>query len=180
VYSKDYGTALTGLQRLPPDLKAHYTTAADLVLFCTMQLGDWLTVIQTVDAKLKADRRNPTALLRLALALHESGQETEARQIAEEVVGLAQQKLPTSKSARWMRFDLAVGLRLLNRYEEAYRYLRELLANGGFPDPVLGPNDPGLNVFKADGEFQRILADLNQQNEAKRARVHEIEKSFSL
>ena len=180
MYSKDYGTALTGLQRLPPDLKAHYTTAADLVLFCTMQLGDWLTVIQTVDAKLKADRRNPTALLRLALALHESGQETEARQIAEEVVGLAQQKLPTSKSARWMRFDLAVGLRLLNRDEEAYRYLRELLANGGFPDPVLGPNDPGLNVFKADGEFQAILANLNQQNEAKRARIHEVEKSFSL
>jgi tetratricopeptide (TPR) repeat protein len=180
VYRKDYGTALTGLQRLPPDLKAHYTTAADLILFCTMQLGDWLTVIQTVDAKLKADRENPTALLRLALALHESGQETEARQTAEEVVGLAQQKLPTSKSARWMRFDLAVGLRLLNRDEEAYRYLRELLANGGFPDPVLGPNDPGLNVFKADGEFQRILADLNQQNEAKRTRIHEAEKSFSL
>jgi eukaryotic-like serine/threonine-protein kinase len=180
VYRKDYVTALTGLQRLPPDLKAHYTTAADLILFCTMQLGDWLTVIQTVDAKLKADRENPTALLRLALALHESGQETEARQTAEEVVGLAQQKLPTSKSARWMRFDLAVGLRLLNRDEEAYRYLRELLANGGFPDPVLGPNDPGLNVFKADGEFQRILADLNQQNEAKRTRIHEAEKSFSL
>jgi TolB-like protein len=180
VYRKDYGTALADLQQLPPALKAHYTTAADLVLFCTMQSGDWLTVIQTVEAKLKVDKENPTALLRLALALHESGQETEARQTAEEVVGLALQKLPTSKSTRWMRFDLAIGLRLLNRDEEAYRYLRELLANGGFPDPVLGPNDPGLNVFKADGEFQAILADLNQQNEAKRARIHQVEKSFSL
>jgi len=144
-----------------------------------MQSGDWLAVIQMVDAKLKADSENPTALLRLALALHESGQEAEARRTAEQVVAFAQQKLPTAKSPRWMRFDLAAGFRLLNRYEEAYRYLREILANGGFPDPVLGPNDPGLNLFKDDSEFQGIVADLNRQNEAKRVRIREIEKSFS-
>jgi hypothetical protein len=145
-----------------------------------MQLGDWVAVIQTVNAKLKADSENPTALLRLALALHESGQEVEARRTAEQVVALAQKKLPTAKSPRWMRFDLAVGFRLLNHYEEAYRYLREMLANGGFPDPVLGPSDPGLNLFKDDSEFQAILADLNRQNDAKRARILEIEKSFNL
>jgi tetratricopeptide (TPR) repeat protein len=181
VYGKDYGEALAAAQRLPSDLKTHYaTTAADLVLFCTMQLGDWLAVIQTVDAKLKADNENPTALLRLALALHESGQEAEARRTAGQVVAFAQQKLPTAKSPRWMRFDLAVGFRLLNQYKEAYRYLREMLANGGFPDPVLGPSDPGLNPFKDDSEFQAMMADLHRQNEAKRARILEIEKSFSV
>jgi serine/threonine protein kinase/Tfp pilus assembly protein PilF len=179
VHRKDYGEALAAVQRLPSDLKTHYATAADLVLFCTMQLGDWLAVIQTVDAKLKTDSENPTALLRMALALHESGQEAEARRTAEQVVAFAQQKLPTAKSPRWMRLDLAVGFRLLNHYEEAYRYLREMLANGGFPDPVLGPSDPGLNLFKDDTEFQGILADLNRQNEAKRARILEIEKGFS-
>ena len=75
-----------------------------------------------------------------------------------------------------MRFDLAVGFRLLNQYKEAYRYLREMLANGGFPDPVLGPDDPGLNLFKADSEFQGILAELNRQDQAKRARILEIER----
>ena len=179
VHRKDYGEALAAVQRLPSDLKTHYATAADLVLFCTMQLGDWLAVIQTVDAKLKTDSENPTALLRLALALHESGQEEEARRTAEQVVAFAQQKLPTAKSPRWMRLDLAVGFRLLNHYEEAYRYLREMLANGGFPDPVLGPSDPGLNLFKDDTEFQGILADLNRRNEAKRAGILEIEKGFS-
>ncbi len=179
VYSKDYAAALAELQRLPPDLKAHYTTAADLALFCSMQLGDWPAVIQTTEARLKADKENPTALLRLALALHESGQEAEARRTAEQVVAFAQQKLPTAKSPRWMRFDLAVGLRLLNRYEEAYSYLREMLAKGGFPDPVLGPNDPGLNLFKADSEFRGIQAELVRQDEARRARILEIEDSFS-
>jgi adenylate cyclase len=178
VQRKDYGEALAAVQRLPSDLKTHYVTAADLTLFCTMQLGDWLAVIQTVEAKLKADSENPNALLRLALALRESGQEAEARRTAEQVVTFAQQKLPTAKSPRWLRFDLAVGFRLLNQYEEAYRYLREMLAKGGFPDPVLGPSDPGLNLFKDDSEFQAILADLNRQNEVKRARIRAIEKSF--
>ena len=179
VYNKDYGAALSGLQGLPPDLKTHYTTAADLVLFCSMQLGDWLTVIQRVDSKLKADRENPTSLLRLALALHESSQEPEARRTAEQVVTFAQQKLSSAESSRWIRFDLAVGLRLLNRYPDAYRYLREMIAHGGFPDPVLGPNDPSLDLFKADSEFQGILAEINRQNESKRAGIREIEKSFS-
>jgi eukaryotic-like serine/threonine-protein kinase len=179
VYSGDYAGALVRLQQLPPDLKTHYTTAEDLALFCAMEVGDWLAVIETVEGKLKVDGENPTALLRLALALHESGQEAEARRTAERFVAFAQQKLPTAKSPRWMRFDLAVGLRLLNRYEEAYRQLRDLLANGGFPDPVLGPKDPGLNLFKSDGEFQSIQVDLNRQKDAKRARILEIEKSLS-
>jgi eukaryotic-like serine/threonine-protein kinase len=178
VYGGDYAGALAGLQQLPPDLKTHYTTAADLALFCMMQVGDWLAVIETVEGKLKVDKENPTALLRQALALHESGQDAEARRTAEQVVAFAQQKLPTAKSPRWMRFDLAIGFRLLNRDEEAYRHLRDLLANGGFPDPVLGPSDPGLNLFKSDSEFQGIEADLNRQKEAKRARILEIEKSL--
>jgi hypothetical protein len=144
-----------------------------------MQVEDWRFVIQTVDTKLKADKENPNLLLRLALALHDSGQESEARRTAEQVVAIAQQKLPRAKSPRWMRFDLAVGFRLLNRYEEAYRYLREMITNGGFPDPVLGTNDPGLNLFNADSEFQSIMAAINRENESKRARILEIEKSFS-
>ena len=78
-----------------------------------------------------------------------------------------------------MRFDLAVGSRLLNHFDEAYRYLHQLLANGGFPDPILGPKDPGLDLFKPDSEFQTILTDLNRQNDSKRARILEIEKSLS-
>jgi tetratricopeptide (TPR) repeat protein len=179
VYQADYAAALPGLRQLPPDLKTHYTAAADLALFCSMQVGDWPAVIRTVGNKLKADADNPTALLRLALAQHGSGQEAEARATSERAVASAQKKLSTAKSPRWMRFDLAVGSRLQNRFDDAYRYLHDLLANGGFPDPVLGPKDPGLDLFKPDSEFQAILADLNRQNETKRARILEIENSLS-
>jgi hypothetical protein len=36
-----------------------------------------------------------------------------------------------------------------------------------------------MDLFKSDREFQSILVDLSRQNETKRARILEIEKSFS-
>jgi TolB-like protein/lipopolysaccharide biosynthesis regulator YciM len=178
VYRGDYVAALPGLREVPPDLKTHYTAASDLLLFCSMQVGEWPNVIRMLEAKLKTDSENPTALFRKALALRKSGQETEARQTGERAVALAQQKLPAAKSPRWMRWVMAVGDRLLDRKDEAYQRLNALLANGGFPDPVLGRVDPALDLFKPDSEFQGILADLNQQDEAKRARIRQIEQSF--
>jgi TolB-like protein len=179
VYQGDYAAALPALRQLPPDLKTHYAVAADLTLFCSMQVGEWPAVMRAAGNKLKTESDNPTALLRLALAQHASGQEAEARATAEHVVAAAGQKLPTAKSPRWMRFDLAVGSRLLNRFEDAYRHLHDLLANGGFPDPILGPKDPGLDLFKPDSEYQHILADLNREKEAKRARILQIEKGYA-
>jgi TolB-like protein len=176
VYRGDYATALPGLQQLPPDLKTHYTAAGDLLLFCSMQIADWPAVIRAIEAK--ADKDNPTNLLRLALALRGTNRDAEARQTAERVVVLAQQKLASAKSPRWMRFDLAVAGRLLEHTESAYERLRELMLNGGFPDPVLGRVDPGLDPFKSDREFQSILADLDKKNAASRARILEIEKTF--
>ena len=174
VYRQEYAEALPALRQLPPDLKAHYTAAGDLVLFCSMRLGDWPAVIRTLEAK--GDKENPTSLLRLALALHGTNREGEARQTAEQVTTLAQQKLPTAKSPRWMRFDLAVAERLLERKYSAYQRLRDLIDKGGFPDPVLGRVDPGLDLFKSDTEFQSILAELDKKNAATRARILEIER----
>ena len=45
---------------------------------------------------------------------------------------------------------------------------------------MLGPKDPGLDFFKPDKEFQSVMADLNRQNQVKRARILEIERSFNL
>jgi serine/threonine protein kinase/Tfp pilus assembly protein PilF len=176
VYRGEYAAALPGLRQLPADLKTHYTAAGDLALFCSMRVGDWPAVVRTIEAK--ADNGNPTSLLRLALAFRGTNRQDEARQTAERVVALAQQKLPTAKSPRWMRFDLAIGNRLLERKDAAYQSLRDLVANGGFPDPVLGRADPGLDLFEADREFQSILAELDQKNSATRARILEIEKNF--
>jgi hypothetical protein len=70
-----------------------------------------------------------------------------------------------------------MGSRLLDRKDEAYGRLRELLASGGFPDPVLGPRDPALDLFKGDPEFRSIWADVEKRNAEIRARILKIEKS---
>src|SRR6201987_3572499 len=142
VYRGDYAGALPGLQRLPPDVKTQYSAAADLVLFCTMQVGDWPPVIRIIEAK--ADKDSPTNLMRLTLALRGTMRSAEARQSAERVVTSAQAKLSTAKSPRWMRFDLAVGNRILERNEAAFQYLRELMTGTGFPAPVLALAAYGL------------------------------------
>jgi hypothetical protein len=141
-----------------------------------MQVGDWPAVTRTIEAK--TEKENPTTLLRLALALRGTHREENAHEIAQRVMALAEQKLSTAKSPRWMRFDLAVAERLLDRNDSAYQRLRDLFANGGFPDPVLGPVDPGLDVFRSDREFQSILRELDKKNAATRARILNIEKNF--
>lgn len=178
VYRGDYAGALPGLQRLPPDLKTQYSAAGDLVLFCTMQVGDWASVVRIIQAK--ADKDSPTNLMRLTLALRGTMRSDEARQSAERTVALAQSKLPTAKAPRWMRFDLAVGNRILERREAAYQYLRELMIGTGFPDPVLGLADPGLDVFKSDNEFQTLIDEIGQKNAETRSQISQIEESLTV
>jgi serine/threonine protein kinase/tetratricopeptide (TPR) repeat protein len=176
VYRGEYAAALPGLQQLPSDLKTHYTTAGELALFCSMQVGDWAAVTRIVEAR--ADKDSPTNLMRLTLALRGTSRTEEARQMAERVVSSAQSKLATGKSPRWLRFDLAVGNRVLQQTEAAYQYLRGLIDSDGFPDPVLGRVDPGLEVFKSDTEFQSLLDRISKQNAETRSRILQIEHSF--
>ncbi|MBV8273987.1 MAG: protein kinase [Verrucomicrobia bacterium] len=176
VYRGDYAAALPGLRQLPPDLKTHYTVAGDLVLFCCMQVGNWPTVTNLIQSK--SDKDSPTNQMRLALAARGVNEFEEANQIAARMLVSAQAKLPTAKSPRWMRFDLAIGNRLLERKAPAYQYLRELIDSGGFPDPVLGRVDPALDVFKSDSEFETLQSEITKKDAEIRTQIQEIEKEF--
>jgi serine/threonine protein kinase/Tfp pilus assembly protein PilF len=178
VYRGEYAAALPELRQFPPDLKTFYASASDLVLFCAMKTGDWASVNQMLEEKLRADKANPLALLRLALAFHAIGRDAAATDAAKQAVALAQKRLPTAKKIRWLLFDMSMGLRLLDHKDEAYARLRELLAAGGFPDPVLGAREVALDVFKSDPEFQSILADLKERNAKIGARIRKIESAF--
>ena len=178
VYRGEYAAALPELRQFPPDLKTFYASASDLVLFCAMKTGDWASVNQMLEEKLRVDKTNPLALLRLALAFHAIGRDAAATDAAKQAVALAQKRLPTAKKIRWLLFDMSMGLRLLDHKDEAYARLRELLAAGGFPDPVLGARDVALDVFKSDPEFQSVLADLKKKNAEIGARILKIESAF--
>jgi TolB-like protein len=178
VFRGEYAAALPELRLLPPGLKTFYVSASDLVLFCTMRTGDWPAAVRMLQEKLRADNANPLVLLRLSLALRAAGRDAEAADAANHAVVLAQQRLPTAKKIRWLLWDVSIGSRLLDRKDEAYARLHELLAAGGIPDPVLGPRDPALDVFKADPEFWLVWADLEKRNAEIRARILKIESAF--
>jgi serine/threonine protein kinase/Tfp pilus assembly protein PilF len=178
VYRGEYAAALPELRQLPPDMKTFYASASDLVLFCTMKTGNWPAAIQMLREKLRPDNSNPLTLLRLSLALRAAGRDAEAVDTANYAVRLAQQRLPSAKKTRWLLWDLSIGSRLLDRKNDAYTYLHQLLETGGFPEPVLGPRDPALDVFRSDPEFGPVRADLEEKNAQIRARILEIETAF--
>jgi serine/threonine protein kinase/Tfp pilus assembly protein PilF len=178
VYRGEYGKALPELRQLPPDLKTFYASAADLVLFCAMKTGDWQSAIAQLKERLRTDDSNPLTLVRLSLALHATGSDTEAAEIAKHAVSLAKEKLPTSKKTRWLLWDISTGCRLLNRKDEAYQRLDDLLAGGGLPDPVLGPRDISFDLFRSDPEFRSVLAELQKKDAEIRTRIARIEGVF--
>jgi len=179
VYRGEYAAALPELRRLPLNLKTFYASASDLVLFCTMRTGDWPSAILMLEEKSGADKADPLALLRLSFALHATGRDVEAAAAARQVVALVQQKLPAGNRIRWLLWDISMASRLLDRKDEAYTHLRELLAAGGFPDPVLGPRDVTLDVFKSDKEFVSVWTELEGRNAEIRARILKIERGIS-
>jgi serine/threonine protein kinase/Tfp pilus assembly protein PilF len=176
VYRGEYAAALPELRLLPPDLKTFYATASDLIVFCTMRTADWPSAIRMLEEKLRADKANPLALLRLSFALHATGRDGEAAAAARQVIALVQPRIAAGNRSRWLLWDISMVSRLLDRKDEAYVHLRELLAAGGFPDPVLGPRDAALDVFKSDKEFLSVLADLERRNAEIRASILKIER----
>ena len=54
------------------------------------------------------------------------------------------------------------------------------MIGAGFPDPVLGLADPGLDVFKSDNEFQALLDEVGQKNAETRTQISQIEKSLTV
>ncbi|MGA8477518.1 MAG: hypothetical protein WB696_06125, partial [Chthoniobacterales bacterium] len=69
----------------------------------------------------------------------------------------------------------AWACRFLERKEEAYRYLQEYLAHRTLLHIALGVDNPILDLFKIDPEFNSILADMNQKFEVARRSIREHE-----
>ena len=124
--------------------------------------------------------RNPaTLLVPEAIGLRALGRETEARQTAERCETIASDDLPMKKyDEHWNHWILAFCARFLGRKEEAYQNMRESFVNGDVAFLGWLPDGPSLQIFKADPEFQTIIAEWEKQNAGKRARILAIEKSY--
>jgi serine/threonine protein kinase len=176
--------ARAGFMQLPaethlaPRLQSTTYSVSDGLLCCAIGLEDWPAVIVTCNVHLENDRENFWARTYLALALQTVGRPTEARRISEEVLkrGLARLERPAQPDIPWdVPLYVAWAYRFAGRRHEAYRYLDQYLAHRTLLHLPLGLDNPILDGFKNDPEFNAILADLKQKLDVARRAIREHE-----
>ena len=180
----DYAAAKPGLEQLPPGFFGNTFSASGLLIDCFAHLDDWAGQLQFLAVlKMSGDTqrgRNPaTLVMSEALALRGLGRENEARQSVERCESMASNYLATRQYDEYFNhWLLAFCARFHGRKEEAYQHLRESFRKGDVVFQGFLPDAPSAWIFKADPEFQAILAERSEQNTRKRARILAIEKSF--
>jgi serine/threonine protein kinase len=176
--------ARAGFMELPPEthlaprLQSTTYSVADGLLYCAIGLEDWPAVVNTCNAHLENDPENFWARTYRALGLRMVGRPTEARQIAEEVLkrGLERLERPAQPDIPWdVPLYVSWAYRFAGRQPDAYRYLDQYLNHRTLLHLPLGLDNPILDGFKNDPEFNRILANLNQKLEITRRSIREHE-----
>jgi serine/threonine protein kinase/tetratricopeptide (TPR) repeat protein len=179
IFRRDFAGALNGLRNLPLELFSYDHTVLELVVACSARVGDWPKVQRLANARLAQGSGNwsfdKLALSYLALSAHSAGRETEAREMAQRLVASAQESLVGAENF-WGHYYLAVGNRFLDQKEKAYEHLRTVFPRVVTALPLLG-DDPTLEVFERDAEFQNMMSDIDKKNEKTRTRILEIEKN---
>jgi hypothetical protein len=176
--------ARAGFMQLPPEthlaprLQSTAYSVSDGLLYCAIGLEDWPAVVNTCNAHLEKDGENFWARTYLAFGLRTVGRPTEARKISEEVLkrGLERLERPAQPDIPWdVPLYVAWAYRFVGRQHEAYHYLDRYLTHRTLLHLPLGIENPILEGFKNDPEFQTILADLKQKLEVARRSIREHE-----
>lgn len=164
--------------RLAPRLQSTIYSVTDGLLYCAVGLEDWPLVINTCNAQLENDRERLWARTYLALGLQRVGRGGAARETSEEVLrrGLERLERPAQPDIPWdVPLYVAWACRFVGRQPEAYRYLGQYLDHRTLLHLPLGLENPILDVFKNDPEFNTVMADLEQKLEIARRSIREHE-----
>ena len=167
------------LRELPLELRAYDHTVSELLVACSAKLGDWNTVGQIARTKLGAGTDvwdwKMWGLAYLALADQGLEQPEGTKTQSAALVNYIQQKYVGREISHWEAFYLAVGERLLENKEEAYRRLRSIFSQALRHVPLMGL-DPLLSPFQQDSEYQDLVKRLQGEMEETKGRIHELEK----
>ena len=186
VWRHRFSDARDGFRQLPtethlaPRLESTGYSVSDGLLCCAVGLEDWTAVIDAGKACLQTDREYFRARTYFTLGLQRVGRLAEALEISEEILrrGLEKLERPAQPDIPWdVPLYVAWACRFLARQPEAYRYLDQYLTHRTLLHLPLGLDNPILDVFKNDPEFNTILTDLRQRLEVARGAIREFETS---
>ncbi len=184
MWRQRFAEARGGFMQLPPEtrlaprLQGTIYSVTDGLLYCAVGLEDWPLVINTCNAQLENDRERLWARTYLALGLQRVGRGGAARETSEEVLrrGLERLERPAQPDIPWdVPLYVAWACRFVGRQPEAYRYLGQYLDHRTLLHLPLGLENPILDVFKNDPEFNTVMADLEQKLEIARRSIREHE-----
>ena len=176
--------AQAGFKQLPPEthlaprLQSTTYSVSDGLLNCALGLENWSAIINTCNAYLENDRENFWPRTYLALGLQRVSRQTEAREITEEVLkrGLERLERPAQPDIPWdVPLHVAWAYRFVEQQRVAYLYLDQYLTHRTLLHLPLGLDNPILDVFKNDPEFNTILTDLKRKLEVSRRSIQEYE-----
>jgi serine/threonine protein kinase/tetratricopeptide (TPR) repeat protein len=179
VFRKDWQNAVAKLRTLPLEIKAYNHPVFELLVACSAKLGDWSTVDKIAQTKIgQTDIWDSDfwGLAYQAFSAQNSGRLAEAKEKAESLVKIIQEKYVGRNIEHWEAVYLAVGERILGNKDEAYKYLGPVFLPA-FRSLPLGSEDPLLSPFQQDKEYHDLLDQLHGEMEKTRAQIRELAKA---
>jgi TolB-like protein len=177
VFRREWRKAITAMSGLPLELAAYEHTVFELLLACTARSGDWDSVVRIAGSRLNDSASywssKMNGLLYLAAADRAAGRDVEMRDRAQQLVSFAQER---ARGQDLETFYLAAAERLLGQKEQAYNHLAPLLSRMLRYLPLLS-QDPALDIFRNDPEFQNLTAKLENEVQKTRAEIRKTQNS---
>jgi eukaryotic-like serine/threonine-protein kinase len=180
VFRQEWREALTAMKGLPLEIAAYDHSVFELLLACTARSGDWDSVVRIASSRLNDSASywssKMDGLLYLAAADRAAGRDAETRDRAQQLVSFVQEKARGQDTGDWETFYLAAAERLLGQKEQAYNHLAPIFSRILRNLPLMS-QDPALDIFRNDPEFQNLTAKLENEVQKTRAEIRKTRNS---
>jgi serine/threonine protein kinase len=178
VFRRDWRNAIAAVKGLPLELSAYDQPLFQLLLACGARSGDWDSVVRIANSNLTTNSPNWEAysLLYRTIAAREAGRDAEMRDYAQQLVSFVREKRPEQDISHWEIFYLAAAERFLSQKEQAYNRFAPIFSAVLRHLPLMS-QDPVLDIFRSDPEFQDLTAKLESERERTRAQIRKSENT---
>jgi Tfp pilus assembly protein PilF len=180
IFRGEWQNAIAAIKGVPLEVAAYDHSVFELLLACSARAGDWGSVGRIANSKLgdasRVSNWRAYSLLYLAIAAREAGQDAKMKNYAQQLGSLVQEKGPEQDIQHWEIFNLAASERFLGQKEQAYNRFAPVFSAVLRHLPLMS-QDPALDIFRDDPEFQDLTGKLESERKKTRAQIRKSENT---
>jgi tetratricopeptide (TPR) repeat protein len=180
IFRREWQNAITVTKGLPLEVAAYDHSVFELLLACSARSGDWDSVVRIASSKLGDTSRvwncRAYSLLYLAIAARNAGRDDEMKKHARDLGSFIQEKGSDQDISQWETFYLAASDRFIGQKEQAYNRFAPVFSAILRHLPLMS-QDPALDIFRNDPEFQDLTAKLESEREKTRLQIRKSENT---